>query len=75
MTDFHLGGRVILTSGARATIVGIIERGEYARDFEVWRWISLTEGLIVLLDEGTFVHVRKPQFELNPAVDLRPQFM
>ena len=75
MTAFQVGDRVTLTSGAQGTVVGIIERGEYARDLEVWRWTSLTEGVIVLLDEGVFAHVRKPQFELRRAADLRRRLM
>ena len=75
MTAFQVGDRVTLTSGAQGTVVGIIERGEYARDLEVWRWTSLTEGVIVLLDEGVFAHVRQPQFELRRAADLRRRLM
>ena len=65
MADYQVGDRVTVRSGARGRVVGIIERGEYARNLEVWRWTSLTEGVIVLLDEGVFAHVRKPQFELR----------
>ena len=75
MTYFRVGDRAILPSGARGTVVGIIERGEYARELEVWRWASLTEGVIVLLDEGVFAHVPRPQFDLRRTSELRLQLV
>jgi hypothetical protein len=68
---YRLGDRVALPSGARGTLVGILERGEYARDLDAWRWASLTDGVIVLLDEGVFTHVRDPQRDLRRARELR----
>ncbi len=75
MIAFHVGDRVTLHSGERGTVVGIIERGEYARDLETWRWASLTEGAIVLLDEGAFTHVHQPHLRLqrSPAEGPRAQ--
>ena len=58
---FNLGDRVSMSAGATGTVVGIIERDEYARNLEAWRWKSLTRGLIVLLDDGMFAHVREPE--------------
>jgi hypothetical protein len=57
---FNVGDRVSMSAGATGTVVGIIERQEYARNLEAWRWQSLTRGLIVLLDDGMFAHVREP---------------
>ena len=65
MIAFHVGDRVVLSSGEPGTIVGIIERAEYARDLETWRWASLSEGAIVLLDGGAFTHVHQPHLKLR----------
>ena len=75
MTDFQVGDRVTLRSGARGTVVGIMERGEYARDLDIWRWASSAEGVIVLLDAGVFAHVREPQLALRRRSDLRLQLV
>jgi hypothetical protein len=58
---FNVGDRVSMSAGATGTVVGIIEREEFARNLEAWRWKSLTRGLIVLLDDGMFAHVREPE--------------
>ena len=75
MTDFQVGDRVTLPSGTRGTVVGIMERGEYARDLEIWRWASSVEGVIVLLDAGVFAHVRKPQLDMRRRSALRLQLV
>jgi hypothetical protein len=62
---FNVGDRVAMSAGATGTVVGIIERQEYARDLEAWRWSSLTRGLIVLLDDGMFAHVREPDRDVR----------
>jgi hypothetical protein len=56
---FHVGDRVAVARGT-GTVVGVLDRGEYARDLETWRWSSLPTGLIVLLDDGRFVHIGEP---------------
>lgn len=58
---FSVGDRVAMTAGRTGTVVGVIERQEYARNLEAWRWSSLTSGLIVLLDDGAFAHVSEPE--------------
>jgi hypothetical protein len=58
---FNVGDRVSISAGATGTVVGIIEREEFARNLEAWRWKSLTRGLIVLLDDAMFAHVREPE--------------
>ena len=73
MANFQLGDRVTVPSGAQGTVVGILERAEYARDLEAWRWASLTEGVIVLLDEGVFTHVREPLLHLSRPGDVSPR--
>ena len=62
---FNVGDRVSMSAGATGTVVGIIERQEYARNLEAWRWKSLTRGLIVLLDDGMFAHVREPELDVR----------
>lgn len=65
MTRFSVGDRVELLSGGTGTVVAVIERQEFARNLEAWRWSSLTRGLIVLLDDGIFTHVREPELDLR----------
>ena len=65
MTNFSVGDRVALSAGGQGTVVGVIDRHEYARNLEAWRWSSLTQGLIVLLDDGVFTHVREPEIDLR----------
>ena len=65
MTRFSVGDRVALPTGATGTVVGVIDRQEYARDLETWRWSSLTRGLLVLLDDGVFTHVREPEVDVQ----------
>jgi hypothetical protein len=65
MTLYSVGDRVEMQSGGVGTIVGVIERQEYARNLETWRWSSLAQGLIVLLDDGVFAHIREPDLELR----------
>jgi hypothetical protein len=62
---FHLGDRVSLARET-GTVVGVLERGEYARDLEVWRWSRAARGLIVLLDDGRFIHVGEPAVSVRP---------
>jgi preprotein translocase subunit YajC len=57
MMRINVGDRVTLSSGATGTVVGVIDRQEFARNLEAWRWSSFTRGLIVLLDDGVFTHV------------------
>ncbi len=61
MMRYSIGDRVELSTGAKGTVVGVIDRQEYARNLEAWRWSSLTQGLLVLLDDGVFTHVREPE--------------
>jgi hypothetical protein len=56
---FHVGDRVSVARGT-GTVVGVLERREYARDLEAWRWFPAARGLIVLLDDGHFIHVGEP---------------
>jgi preprotein translocase subunit YajC len=65
MTQFTVGDRVTLSGGATGTVVGVIERREFAKNLEVWRWASLAKGLIVLQDDGVFTHVRAPLFDVR----------
>ncbi len=65
MMRFSVGDRVALPTGARGTVVGVIDRQEYARNLEAWRWSSLTRGLLVLLDDGVFTHVREPDIDVQ----------
>jgi hypothetical protein len=69
MARFIVGDRVELLSGGTGTVVGVIERREYARNLEAWRWSSLAGGLIVLLDDGVFTHVREPDFDVRRRVE------
>ena len=62
---FSVGDRVLLTSGAHGTVVGVIDRHEFARNLEAWRWASLSGGLIILQDDGVFTHVREPAFDVH----------
>lgn len=62
---FDVGDRVTMMAGGTGTVVGIIERNEYARNLEAWRWSSLSRGLIVLLDDGMFAHVREPDLDVR----------
>ena len=66
MKRFNVGDRVIVRTGKRGTVVGVIDRGEYARNLEAWRWLARAEGLIVLLDDGVFTHVREPEENVLP---------
>ena len=61
MIRFNVGDRVEISSGGIGTVVGVIDRHEFARNLESWRWASLTEGLLVLLDDGAFAHVQKSE--------------
>lgn len=65
MTRYHVGDRLQLVSGESGTVVGVIERQEYARNLEAWRWSSLVQGLVVLLDGGAFSHLREPDFDVR----------
>ncbi|HUO71939.1 MAG TPA: hypothetical protein VMU39_14290 [Solirubrobacteraceae bacterium] len=65
MMLFSVGDRVTLTSGAHGTVVGVIERREFARNLEAWRWTSLSGGLIILQDDGVFTHVREPAYDVH----------
>ena len=69
MTRVTVGDRVTLPSGEAGTVVGVIERQEYARNLEFWRWSSFADGIIVLLDSGTFTHVQ----EAEVGVPRRPE--
>ena len=62
---FNVGHRVATSDGMTGTVVGVIERHEYARNLEAWRWQSLTGGLIVLSDDGVFAHVREADVVLR----------
>ena len=64
MARFNVGDRVAMSAGGTGTVVAIIERQEYARNLEAWRWSSLTRGLVVLRDDGMFAHVREPDFDV-----------
>lgn len=66
MTHYRVGDRLQLVSGETGIVVGVIERQEYARNLEAWRWASLTRGLILLLDGGAFTHIREPDFDVRP---------
>lgn len=66
MRRFNVGDRVIVRTGRPGTVVGVIDRGEYARNLEAWRWLARAEGLIVLLDDGVFTHVREPEEDVRP---------
>jgi len=46
-------------------VVGVIERREFARNLEAWRWTSLSGGLIILQDDGVFTHVREPAYDVH----------
>jgi hypothetical protein len=72
MAHFAVGDRVELLSGDAGTVVGVIERREFARNLEAWRWSSIARGLIVLLDEGVFIHVREPGYDVRPRSDRGP---
>jgi hypothetical protein len=65
MMRFSVGDRVALSTGGQGTVVGILDRQEYARDLEAWRWSSLTQGLVVLLDDGVFTHIREPERDVQ----------
>lgn len=65
MMRFSVGDRVATSTGGKGTVVGVIDNQEYARNLEAWRWSSLTQGLIVLLDDGVFIHIRKPEIDLQ----------
>lgn len=65
MTRYHVGDRLKLFSGDSGTVVGVIERQEYARNLEAWRWSALSQGLVVLLDDGAFSHIREPDFDVR----------
>jgi hypothetical protein len=65
LMHFNVGDRVAISAGGTGTVVGIIERHEYARNLEAWRWSSLARGLIVLLDDGLFAHVREPDLDVR----------
>lgn len=62
---FNVGDRVAIAAGRTGTVVGVIERQEYARNLEAWRWSSLTRGLVVLLDDGMFAHVGEPDLDVR----------
>ena len=72
MTSFSVGDRVELSSGGTGTVVGVIDRREFAQNLEAWRWSSTTHGLIVLLDDGVFTHVREPELDLRRRADEDP---
>jgi hypothetical protein len=63
--NFNVGDRVAISAGGEGTVVGVIERQEFARNLEAWRWSSLSRGLIVLLDDGMFAHVREPDLDVR----------
>ena len=63
MMRISVGDRVALLTGATGTVVGVIERQEFARNLEAWRWSSFPRGLIVLLDDGVFTHVAEPDVD------------
>lgn len=65
MKRFSVGDRVALSAGGTGTVVGVIDRKEYARNLEAWRWSSLAQGLLVLLDDGMFTHIREPDFDVQ----------
>jgi hypothetical protein len=65
LMHFDVGDRVAMAAGGTGTVVGIIVRNEDARNLEAWRWSSLTRGLIVLLDDGMFSHVREPELDVR----------
>ena len=65
MMRISVGDRVALATGATGTVVGVIDRREFARNLEAWRWSSLTRGLIVLLDDGVFTHVGELEIDVQ----------
>jgi hypothetical protein len=62
---FSVGDRVELSAGEIGTVVAIIDRKEYARNLEAWRWSSSADGLLVLLDDGVFAHIRDPESDVR----------
>ena len=66
---YTLGERIVLLAGETGTIVGIIDRHEYAHGLETWKWQALATGLIVLLDSGAFTHLPSPSARLHDDVN------
>lgn len=58
---FQIGDRVTLAWGGEGTVVGVIERDEYARDVEASRWAGQSEGIIVRMPDEFYIHVRTPE--------------
>jgi len=63
--QFSVGDRVALATGGTGTVVANIDRKEYARNLEAWRWSSLPGGLVVLLDDGMFIPIREPEADIR----------
>ena len=58
---FQIGDRVTLRQDRRGTVVGVIERGEFAADVDASRWRDHYEGLIVRMSDGLHIHVQSPE--------------
>jgi len=64
-SNLNVGDRVWLPRVGHGTVVGLIERGEYAAGLKPDGWNSLRKGVLVQLADGMLCHIREPEFVLQ----------